>query len=202
VVKGVYEYQDLLRSSIVSLGNSHRLGAAEAPPAIMSVFLGEEMNKILDEIETRVSGKKMSPDEKTELKLDVGKIPEILPDNTDRNRTSPFAFTGNSFEFRAVGASTNVASPLIALNTIVAKQLKDFKVEVDLLIEKGVKKDEAIFQVIKKFILASKKVRFDGNNYSEEWVKEAKKRGLTNVNDVLDALSVLLIPDQRNCFLR
>jgi glutamine synthetase len=200
VVKGVYEYQDLLRSSIVSLGNSHRLGAAEAPPAIMSVFLGEEMNKILDEIETRVSGKKMSPDEKTELKLDVGKIPEILPDNTDRNRTSPFAFTGNRFEFRAVGASTNVASPLIALNTIVAKQLKDFKVEVDLLIEKGIKKDEAIFQVIKQFILASKKVRFDGNNYSEEWVKEAQKRGLTNVSDVLEALSVVVDSRSKSLF--
>lgn len=200
VIKGVYEYQDLLRSSIVSLGNEHRLGASEAPPAIMSVFLGTEMNKILDEIETRVSGKKMSPDEKTELKLDVGKIPEILPDNTDRNRTSPFAFTGNRFEFRAVGASTNVASPMIALNAIVAKQLKEFKVEVDNLIAKGVKKDEAIFQVIKKFILASKKVRFDGNNYSDEWKKEAAKRGLTNINDVLEALTASVSPESKKLF--
>ncbi len=192
VIKGVYEYQDLLRSSIVSLGNEHRLGAAEAPPAIMSVFLGEEMNKILDELETRVSGKKMSPDEKTELKLDVGKIPEIMPDNTDRNRTSPFAFTGNRFEFRAVGSSTNVASPMTALNTIVASELTEFRKEVDKLIEGGIKKDEAIFQVIKNFIVASKKVRFDGNNYSDEWKKEAAKRGLTNIDDVLDALSAMV----------
>ena len=200
VIKGVFEYQDLLRSSIVSLGNEHRLGAAEAPPAIMSVFLGTEMNKILDEIETRVSGKKMSPDEKTELKLDVGKIPEIMPDNTDRNRTSPFAFTGNRFEFRAVGSSTNVASPMIALNTIVARQLREFKEEVDKLIEKGVKKDEAIFQVIKKFILASKNVRFDGNNYSDEWKKEAERRGLTNINDVLEALSAVVSPSSKEIF--
>jgi glutamine synthetase len=200
VIKGVFEYQDLLRSSIVSLGNEHRLGAAEAPPAIMSVFLGEEINKILDEIETRVSGKKMSPDEKTELKLDVGKIPEIMPDNTDRNRTSPFAFTGNRFEFRAVGSSANVSSPMIALNTIVARQLIEFKNEVDKLVEKTVKKDEAIFQVIKKFILASKKVRFDGNNYSEEWAKEAEKRGLTNMNDVLEALAVIVTPESKGIF--
>ncbi len=200
VIKGVFEYQDLLRSSIVSLGNEHRLGASEAPPAIMSVFLGEEMNKILNEIETKVSGKKMSPEEKTELKLDVGKIPEIMPDNTDRNRTSPFAFTGNRFEFRAVGSSTNVASPMTALNTIVAKQLIEFKNEVDKLIEDGVNKDEAIFQVIKKFTLASKNVRFDGNNYSEEWEKEAEKLGLTNVNDVLEALSAAVTPESKKLF--
>jgi glutamine synthetase len=200
VIKGVYEYQDLLRASIVSLGNEHRLGASEAPPAIMSVFLGEEVNRILDEIESRVSGKKMSPSEKTELKLDVGKIPEILPDNTDRNRTSPFAFTGNRFEFRAVGSATNVSSPMIALNTIVARQLKEFKKEVDKLIENGTKKDEAIFQVIKKFILASKKVRFDGNNYSEEWKKEAEKRGLTNIDDVLEALSTIVSPRAKELF--
>jgi glutamine synthetase len=200
VIKGVYEYQDLLRSSIVSLGNEHRLGAAEAPPAIMSVFLGTEVNRILDEIETRVSGKKMSPDEKTELKLDVGKIPEILPDNTDRNRTSPFAFTGNRFEFRAVGSATNVSSPMIVLNTIAASQLREFKAEVDKLIEEGVKKDEAIFQVIKKFIVASKKARFDGNNYSEEWKKEAVNRGLTNINDVLEALSAIVSPESKKLF--
>jgi glutamine synthetase len=200
VIKGVYEYQDLLRSSIVSLGNENRLGAAEAPPAIMSVFLGEEINKILDEIETRVSGKKMSPDEKTDLKLDVGKIPEILPDNTDRNRTSPFAFTGNRFEFRAVGASANVSSPMIALNTIVARQLREFRKEVDNLVEKGVKKDEAVFQVIKQFIIASKNVRFDGNNYSDDWKKEAEKRGLTNTADVLEALAVIVTPESKRIF--
>ncbi len=200
VIKGVYEYQDLLRASIVSLGNEHRLGASEAPPAIMSVFLGEEIGRILNEIESRVSGKKMSPDEKTELKLDVGKIPEILPDNTDRNRTSPFAFTGNRFEFRAVGSAANVSSPMIALNTIVARQFREFKKEVDQLIESGVKKDEAIFQVIKKFTLASKKIRFDGNNYSEEWAKEAEKRGLTNINDVLEALSAIVTPEAKKLY--
>ncbi len=200
VIKGVFEYQDILRASIVSLGNEHRLGAAEAPPAIMSIFLGEEMNRTLNEIETRVSGKKMSPDEKTELKLDVGKIPEIMPDNTDRNRTSPFAFTGNRFEFRAVGSSANVAFPMMTLNSIVARQLKEFKKEVDTFIEKGVNKDEAIFQVIKKFVLASKKVRFDGNNYSEEWVKEAAGRGLTNVNDVLDSLTSIVSRESKDLF--
>lgn len=200
VVKGVFEYQDLLRASIVSLGNEYRLGAAEAPPAIMSVFLGEEMNRILNEIEVRVSGKTMSPDEKTELKLDVGRIPEILPDNTDRNRTSPFAFTGNRFEFRAVGSSANVAMPMIAINTIVASKLNEFKKEVDRLMDKGIKKDEAIFQVIKKFTMASKKIRFDGNNYGDDWKREAEKRGLTNVNDVLEALSALISPSSKDLF--
>ncbi len=201
VIKGVYEYQDLLKSSIVSLGNELRLGASEAPPVIMSVFLGQEMNRVLDDLESRVSGRKMDPDEKTELKLDVGKIPEIMPDNTDRNRTSPFAFTGNRFEFRAVGSSANVASPVIALNTIVAKQLKDFKTEVDKLTEKGVKKDEAIFQTIKKFILASKKIRFDGNSYSEEWKKEAEQRGLSVDDDVLDLLRAIASPTAMKLFL-
>jgi glutamine synthetase len=189
VIKGVYENQDLLRASIASLGNEHRLGASEAPPSIMSVFLGDQMNSILDEIETRVSDRKMSPDEKAELKLDVGKIPEILLDNTDRNRTSPFAFTGNRFEFRAVGASTNVAAPMIALNTIVARQLQKFKVEVDGLLEKDIKKDEAIFQVLKKYIIESKNIRFDGNGYGEEWLKEAERRGLTNITDTLEAIT-------------
>ncbi len=189
VIKGVYDNQDLLRASISSLGNEHRLGASEAPPAIMSVFLGNQMNRILDEIETRVGNDKMTPDEKAGLKLDVGKIPEILLDNTDRNRTSPFAFTGNRFEFRAVGASANVSAPMIALNTIVAQQLRIFKTEVDRLIdEKDCKKDEAIFQVLRKYIIESKNVRFDGDGYGEEWLKEAKKRGLTNITDTLESV--------------
>jgi glutamine synthetase len=191
-VKAVYKNSDLLRASIVSAANSHRLGANEAPPAIISVFLGKRLNEMLNEIEEKVSSKKMSADEKTSIKLNIGKIPEILLDNTDRNRTSPFAFTGNRFEFRAVGASANCASAMTALNTVMADQLVRFKSEVDAIISKGVKKDEAILQVLRKYIIESKPVRFDGNNYSQEWVAEAKKRGLTNINDVPEALDIYL----------
>jgi glutamine synthetase len=187
-IYAVYKHQDLLRASIMNANNSHRLGANEAPPAIISAFLGTEVNKMLDLIEQSVSEKKMSPEEKTSLKLDIGRIPEILLDNTDRNRTSPFAFTGNRFEFRAVGSSANCASGMIALNSAVAEQLIEFKKEVDVLIEKGVKKDEAIFQVLKKYIGLCKAVRFDGNGYSQEWVEEAARRGLTNITNVPEAL--------------
>ncbi len=200
VIKGVFENQDLLRASIASLGNEHRLGASEAPPAIMSVYLGKQLNGILNEIEARVSDSKMTPYEKTELKIDVGKIPEILLDNTDRNRTSPIAFTGNRFEFRAVGASANVSAPIIALNTIVAHQLKKFKEEVDSLIEKDVKKDEAIFQVLRKYIIESKNVRFDGDGYAEEWVNEAKRRGLTNIVDALESFKAYVSTKTKNLF--
>lgn len=191
-VKAVYEHADLLRASIVSHGNEHRLGAHEAPPAIISVFLGSQISRILDEIESRVSDKKMSPDEKTELKLDIGKIPEILRDNTDRNRTSPFAFTGNRFEFRAVGSTANCANPMIALNVAVANQLVEFKQAVDDIIESGVKKDEAIFQVLRQYIVDSKQIRFEGNGYSQEWVEEAARRGLSNVRSAPEALKAYL----------
>ena len=191
-VMAVYKNSDLLRASIVSAANSHRLGANEAPPAIISVFLGTRLTEMLNEIEEKVSSRKMTPDEKTLLKLNIGKIPEILLDNTDRNRTSPFAFTGNRFEFRAVGSSSNCASPMTTLNMVVADQLIKFKKEVDSIIAKGVKKDEAIFQVLRKYIIESKPVRFDGNNYSAEWVAEAKRRGLTNINDVPEALDIFL----------
>jgi len=187
-ILAVYKHQDLLRASILNANNSHRLGANEAPPAIISAFLGTEVNKMLDLIEQNVSEKKMSPEEKTSLKLNIGRIPEILLDNTDRNRTSPFAFTGNRFEFRAVGSSANCASAMIALNTVVAQQLIEFKADVDALIEKDVKKDEAIFQVLKKYIGLCKPIRFDGNGYSQEWVDEAAKRGLTNITNVPTAL--------------
>ncbi len=183
-IKAVHEHADLLRATISSAGNLHRLGANEAPPAIISAFLGAKVTEMLDLIENNVTDKKMTPDEKTELKLNIGKIPRILLDNTDRNRTSPFAFTGNRFEFRAVGASANVAAPIIALNTAVADQLIQFKNEVSSLIRKRVKKDEAIFQVLRKYIIESKAIRFEGNNYSDEWVKEAARRKLTNVRDV------------------
>ncbi len=196
----VYKHQDLLRASILTASNSHRLGANEAPPAIMSAFLGTEVNKMLDLIEQNVSDKKMTPEEKTSLKLNIGRIPEILLDNTDRNRTSPFAFTGNRFEFRAVGSSANCASAMIALNSAVAKQLIDFRKEVDALIEKGVKKDEAIFQILKKYIKECKPIRFDGNGYSDNWIVEAKKRGLSNVTSVPESLKGYLTDSSKELF--
>jgi glutamine synthetase len=177
-IKAVLNNDEILKASIVSAGNAHRLGANEAPPAIISAFLGEQIGKMLDEIEAKAAGAKMSADEKTALKLDIGRIPEILLDNTDRNRTSPFAFTGNRFEFRAVGSSANCAPAMTTLNAAVAQQLVIFKKDVDVIIKKGAKKDEAILQVLAKYIKESKAIRFDGNGYSEEWKKEAKKRGL------------------------
>lgn len=192
VVMAVHNNQDLIRASILTAGNSHRLGANEAPPSIISVFLGSKLSSTLDEIVEKVSNGKMTPDEKTELKLGIGKIPEILLDNTDRNRTSPFAFTGNRFEFRAVGASANCATAMIAINVAIADQLIQFKKEVDSLIEKNIKKDEAIFQILKKYILASEKIRFEGDGYSEDWKKEAEKRGLSNINSVPASISKYL----------
>lgn len=174
----VYKNAPLLKASIASANNQHRLGANEAPPAIVSAFLGTYLTKMLDQIEEKVTDQKMTPDEKTEIKLDIGRIPEILLDNTDRNRTSPFAFTGNRFEFRAVGSSANCSEAMTALNTALAAQLLEFKKDVDAIINKGVKKDEAIFQVLRKLIKESKPIRFDGNGYSDEWKAEAKKRGL------------------------
>lgn len=187
-LKAVKENADLLRASIISAGNEHRLGANEAPPSIISVFLGKHVNEMLKKIEENVGDDKMPSEIKAELKLDIGKIPEILLDNTDRNRTSPFAFTGNRFEFRAVGSSANCASPMIALNTIVASQLNKFFKEVEKIREKGIKKDEAIFKVLRTYIKDSKKIIFEGNGYSDEWVKEAKKRGLSNIRNVPEAL--------------
>jgi glutamine synthetase len=190
-LKALHVNQDMLRASILTAPNTHRLGANEAPPAIISAFLGTEVSKMLDMMEEAVVDRKMTPDEKTALKLDIGRIPEIILDNTDRNRTSPFAFTGNRFEFRAVGSSANCASAMIALNTAVADQLVKFKAEVDTLIEEGVKKDEAIFQVLKKLIIESKAIRFDGNGYSDEWKEEAARRGLSNITSVPSALEAL-----------
>ncbi|MFH6602071.1 glutamine synthetase III [Maribacter algicola] len=191
-IKAVDTYEELLRSSIASASNDHRLGANEAPPAIMSIFIGDQLSSVLDELEG-VSHGKLSPEEKTELKLNVvGKIPEILLDNTDRNRTSPFAFTGNKFEMRGVGSKTNCAKPMTVLNTIVAKQLIDFKKEVDVLIEKkNLKKDEAVFNVLREYIKTSKRIRFDGDGYSADWEKEAKKRKLSNNRSTPEALQVL-----------
>ena len=180
-IKAVDTYETLIRASIATATNDHRLGANEAPPAIISVFIGQQLTKVLADLEG-VSDGKLSPEEKTDLKLNVvGKIPDVLLDNTDRNRTSPFAFTGNKFEFRAVGSSANCANAMTTLNTIVAKQLKDFKKEVDALIDtKDMKKDDAIFNVLREYIKQSKKILFEGDGYSDAWEKEAKKRGLSN----------------------
>jgi glutamine synthetase len=201
-IQAVYDGQDLLRASILTASNAHRLGANEAPPSILSVFLGTEVSKMLDLMEDAVVDRKMTPDEKTALKLNIGRIPEIILDNTDRNRTSPFAFTGNRFEFRAVGSMANNASALIVLNTLVANQLKKFKVAVDKLIAQDVKKDEAIFQVLKDLIISSKSIRFNGDGYSDEWVKEAEKRGLTNINNVPESLAAYLRPESKDLFAR
>jgi len=180
-IKAIKEYEELMRAGVASANNDHRLGANEAPPAIMSVFIGAQLTDVLNELQDVTDGK-LSPEEKTELKLNVvGKIPEILLDNTDRNRTSPFAFTGNKFEFRAVGSSANCAIPMTVLNSIVAKQLSEFKKEVDALIEeRDLKKDEAIFNVLREYIKSSKDIIFGGNGYSQEWADEAERRGLSN----------------------
>jgi glutamine synthetase len=188
-IKAVNDYEELMRSSIASANNDHRLGANEAPPAIISVFIGTQLTKALDELE-KVTNGKLSPEEKTDLKLNVvGKIPEILLDNTDRNRTSPFAFTGNKFEFRAVGSTANCATPMTVLNSIVAKQLIEFKKSVDLLIdEKKMKKDDAIFNVLREYVKDSKRIRFEGDGYGKAWEIEAKKRGLSNHRSTPEAL--------------
>ena len=192
-ISGVLKHEALLRASVANAGNDMRLGANEAPPAIVSVFIGKQLSKVLEELE-QVSKGKLSPEEKTDLKLNViGKIPEILLDNTDRNRTSPFAFTGNKFEFRAVGAKANCAKPMTVLNTLVAAELQDLKTRVDTLIEeKDIKKDDAIFNVLRDTIKEIKSILFEGDGYSDAWKKEAQKRGLShnrNTPEALDDLS-------------
>ncbi|MGZ3821134.1 MAG: glutamine synthetase III family protein [Mucilaginibacter sp.] len=189
-IRAVYEHADLLRASIASVNNDHRLGANEAPPAIISIFLGSQLSDVLDEIETSRISKKIKDD--ALLWQGIPKIPQILRDNTDRNRTSPFAFTGNKFELRAVGSSANSAGPMTILNMIVADQLKKFKYDVDKLIKKGEKKDVALLIVLKKYIKESKNIRFEGNGYSEEWEKEAAARGLSNFKTTPRALDILL----------
>ena len=174
----VYRHNGLLKASIMSATNAHRLGANEAPPAIISSFLGRQLSKVLDHMEDSSTDELISLGGKHGMKLDIPQIPELLIDNTDRNRTSPFAFTGNRFEFRAVGSEANCASAMIALNTAVAEQLIKFKKDVDELIEKGEPKVSAIIQVIRKYIKLCKPIRFDGNGYSDEWKEEADRRGL------------------------
>lgn len=187
-IKAVHEYEPLLRASVASATNDYRLGANEAPPAIVSVFIGEQLNKVLDALEN-MSGEEVSGKDKTELKLNVvGKIPDLFLDTTDRNRTSPFAFTGNKFEFRAVGSKANCGKPMMVLNTIVAKQLIDFKKEVDSLIEGGMKKEDAVFRVLRAYVKSSKAIRFEGDGYSKAWEEEAARRGLSNHKTTPEAL--------------
>ena len=187
-IKAVHEYEPLLRASVASATNDYRLGANEAPPAIVSVFIGEQLNKVLDALEN-MSGEEVSGKDKTELKLNVvGKIPDLFLDTTDRNRTSPFAFTGNKFEFRAVGSKANCGKPTMVLNTIVAKQLNDFKKEVDSLIEGGMKKEDPIFRVLRAYVKSSKAIRFEGDGYSKAWEEEAARRGLSNHKTTPEAL--------------
>jgi glutamine synthetase len=201
VIKAVHDSNELIRASVMNESNSWRLGGHEAPPAIISVFLGKYLGNILNEIARKVTDNKMTPAQKTELKLGIGKIPEILLDNTDRNRTSPFAFTGNRFEFRAVGSSANCSAAMIVLNSAVARQLVKFKKEVDLIMKKGRNKDEAIFQVLKKAIIDSENVLFEGDNYSEEWQKEAQRRKLSNIESVPESISKYLTSGSRDVLI-
>jgi len=186
-LKAVHEHADLLRASIATPGNDFRLGANEAPPAIVSAFIGSQMTSVLDELEKN-GNVKIEKGDNMYMKLGIDQIPEIILDATDRNRTSPFAFTGNKFEFRAVGSSDNCATPMTVLNLIVADQLEKFFEEVSKLIDKGEEKRLAVVDVLRKYIKESKNIRFEGNGYSEEWVKEAEKRGLSNIKNMPRAL--------------
>lgn len=199
-IKAVHDYSDLLRASIASASNDFRLGANEAPPAIISVFTGQYLAKVLEDVKQRVTDKMDETDESM-LKIDIHRsIPELLMDNTDRNRTSPFAFTGNKFEFRAVGSSANCANAMTVLNTIMAETLKTFKKDVDAHIEKGEKKEIAIMHVIREYIVASEKILFEGDGYSEEWETEATRRGLPNVKTTPFALDAMVTDKAKRLF--
>ena len=203
-IAAVHQHQNLLCASMMSASNDHRLGANEAPPTIMSVFIGKQLTKVLNDL-AQVSEGKLSPQEKTDLKLNVvGKIPEILLDNTDRNRTSPFAFTGNKFEFRAVGSKANCAKPMTVLNTIVANQLQAFKEKVDALMDKDakMKKDDAIFNELRDLIKQIKPILFEGDGYSENWIKDAKKRGLNQASNTPEALKAYVSPESIALFAK
>jgi len=186
-IKAVHDHADLIRASIATAGNDHRLGANEAPPAIISIFIGSTLTEVLNDLESNTKSDKAG-----EKVINIAKIPEIMVDNTDRNRTSPFAFTGNKFELRAVGSAQNSAAPMTALNTAVANQLIEFKGKVDALINSGTESNAAVLQVLKDELTASKKILFEGNGYSDEWVEEAAKRGLSNVKDTPSALAALV----------
>ena len=200
-ISAVLEHEELLMAAIASASNDLRLGANEAPPAILSIFIGKQLTKVIEDLEN-VSKGKLSPEEKTDLKLNViGKIPEILLDNTDRNRTSPFAFTGNKFEFRAVGSKANCAKPMTFLNAMVAEKLISFKGKVDNLVaNKNMKKDDAIFNILRDQIKEIKPILFEGDGYSKTWIKEAKKRKLSHNKSTPEALSAYLFKKSINLF--
>lgn len=201
-IKAVCTHADLLRAAIASAGNDHRLGANEAPPAIISIFIGSQLFSILEEIEKPGKNRKGGVNAKGVMELGIGQIPEILLDNTDRNRTSPFAFTGNKFEFRAVGSSANCGPSMIVLNTIVGDQLIQFKAETDARLAKGEKKEEAMMEILRKYVRESKKILFEGNGYSEEWVAEATKRGLSNIKTTPKALHAYVSKSTLDVFTR
>ncbi len=200
VIKAVNDKSDLLRASIASASNDMRLGGNEAPPAIMSVFIGDQLTRVLESIEKSKKSIASFEENESRLSINVARIPEILPDNTDRNRTSPFAFTGNKFEFRAVGSSTNPSAAIIALNTIIADQLLKFKDEVDVLMRKKLSREEAISKILKRYVTETCKIRFDGNNYSQEWVEEAERRGLSNIKSTPEALKAFVEKDVIRAF--
>jgi len=195
IIKAVDSNSALIRSVVASAGNDLRLGAHEAPPAIMSVFIGSQLSQTLDEIEKSAMNADQVDNAKEDFSLNIPKIPEIFLDNTDRNRTSPFAFTGNKFEFRAVGSSANCAKPMIALNLALAEQLRIFRKEVDTLIEKGTNKEDAIYKILRRYIKESKRIRFEGNSYGDEWIAEALKRGLANIASTPEALKIMTNED-------
>lgn len=193
VVKAVHDHDDLIRASIASAGNDFRLGANEAPPAIISIFIGDQLMEVMDEIEAKMTKGQLDEQDRTELKLNIhSKIPDVLLDNTDRNRTSPFAFTGNKFEFRAVGSSANCSGPMMVLNTIMASQLREFKTDVDKRVKSGEAKDEAILKELRAIVKNCKRILFEGDNYSTDWQKEAAKRGLSNIKDTPRALDAMV----------
>lgn len=197
-IQAVNRYADILRASVASASNDHRLGANEAPPAIVSVFLGDSMSRLLDNIEAGIQADEGGVKEVLDL---LSKIPDLERDNTDRNRTSPFAFTGNKFEIRMVGSSMNCAAPMTVMNTIMGRQLVDFKAEVGQLMEGGMERDSAVLSVIQKYIVDSKKIRFEGDNYSEEWKQEARARGLSNTPNTPDALKAYVSDAARELFV-
>lgn len=200
-IKAVHDNADLLRASIASAGNEHRLGANEAPPAIMSVFLGETLTKALEDLEIK-NEISLNKGDNVYYKLGLNRIPALIRDNTDRNRTSPFAFTGNKFEFRAVGGGANSASTMIVLNTIVAAQLQAFRADLEVRLNNGEKKELAIVDILKGYYKSSKRILFEGNGYSDEWVAEAERRGLSNIKITPDALKVYLKPESMELFER
>ncbi len=200
VLRGVHKHAGLLRAGIASSGNDHRLGANEAPPAIISVFLGDLLNRILNEIE-KGAASEASP-EAALLRLGVSKLPEVMKDNTDRNRTSPFAFTGNKFEFRAVGASASTAFPVTLLNAAVADGFEYVTTEIEKRVKAGKKVDAAALEVIKELARDTKAIRFEGNGYSDEWVKDAEKRGLPNLRKTPEALHAMVGAEAKSMLTR